>query len=279
MSPGSTTATAINEGAAAGQTTAPAFFELTGIGFDLAGRRIIDDLTIKLDVPHVYALVGPNGSGKSSLLKLLANQNAPSRGRLFYRGRDMATFGRREFARAVAYLPQFPPPADSMTVRELVALGRFPWHGPLGRFTEDDAQQTASALRRTGLLPFSDRLVDELSGGERHRAWLAMMLAQGTDCLLLDEPTAALDIAHQVEILALIRDISRERSVGVVVVLHDINMAARFCDEILALKDGEIIARGKAGEVLTAPLLETLYGIGMEDVAHPSTGLPMCYVR
>lgn len=254
-------------------------FQLSGVSFDISERRIIDDLTVTLDAPHVYALVGPNGSGKSTLMNLLAHQAAPSHGSVMYRGRDIATTARRDFARAVAYLPQFPPAADSMTVRELVALGRFPWHGPLGRYSERDARITEDALKRTDLLPFADRLVDHLSGGERHRAWLAMMLAQETSCLLLDEPTAALDIAHQIEILELIRDLSRERGMGVVIILHDINLAARYCDEILALKAGKLIARGRPQEVVSNRTLADIYGVQMEVVPHPTTNAPMCYVR
>lgn len=265
--------------AAASSAAAFPLFALSGVCFDIAGRRVLHDLNATLDVSHVFALVGPNGSGKSSLLRLLARQETPSSGRLNYRGNDITAIGRREFARSVAFLPQFPPSANSMTVRELVALGRFPWHGALGRFTAQDAEKTEEALRQTDLLGMSDRIVDMLSGGERQRVWLAMMLAQGTDCLLLDEPTSALDVAHQIEILALVRDLSRARGMGVVIVLHDINLAARYCDEILALKDGRLIARGNAEHIVTSKTLEQIYGVEMGVMANPATGLPMSYLR
>lgn len=280
MSPGSTGSSLTEAGAAAEPSAAASpLFQLEGVSFDIAERRVLDGLTVELGPAHVFALVGPNGSGKSTLLRLLARQELPSSGHIQYRGRSIAAIDRREFARSVAFLPQFPPPADAMTVRELVALGRFPWHGALGRFTDRDAGKVEDALRRTDLMRLADRIVDTLSGGERQRAWLAMMLAQDTSCLLLDEPTSALDVAHQVEILALIRELSRERRMGVVVVLHDINLAARYCDDILALKDGQFIAYGKAAEVVTGAVLEEIYGVAMGVVENPSTGLPMCYVR
>jgi iron complex transport system ATP-binding protein len=175
-------------------------------------------------------------------------------------------------------MPQFTPPAESMTVRELVGLGRFPWHGALGRFSAYDAAKVEKALEQTDLLPLAKRLVDSLSGGERQRAWLAMMLAQDTRCLLLDEPTSALDIAHQVEMLALVRELSRERGIGVVVVLHDVNMAARYCDEIIALRSGRMVARGTPDEIVDPPMLDRIYGLAMGVMPHPATGVPISYV-
>lgn len=280
MSPGNR----INTGLDSSVVTAPAvttspFYRLENVSFRIAGCSILDDLSVTLEAPHIYALVGPNGSGKSSLLRLLARQSVPSSGRLIYRGRPIKSFTPRDFARSVAFLPQFTPPAESMTVRELVALGRYPWHGALGRFSDEDAAKTEEALARTDLMPMAERLVDTLSGGERQRVWLAMMLAQGTDCLLLDEPTSALDVGHQIEILALIRALSRERRMGMVIVLHDINLAARYCDEILALRAGRLIARGRADEIVSSDVLERIYGLPMGVLPHPITGLPMSYVR
>lgn len=280
MSPGKITIATPDPSAAAETSVAASpLFGLSDVSFDIAGRRVLHGLTATLQASHMFALVGPNGSGKSSLLRLLARQEVPSAGQLDYRGRNIAGISRLEFARRVAFLPQFPPPANSMTVRELVALGRFPWHGALGRFSERDAEKTDEAIRRTDLTHMAGRIVETLSGGERQRVWLAMMLAQETDCLLLDEPTSALDVAHQIEILALIRDLSRERGMGVVIVLHDINLAARYCDEILALKSGKLIARGESRDIVTAPVLEQIYGVDMGVMPHPSTGLPMSYVR
>ena len=154
----------------------------------------------------------------------------------------------KAFARQVAYLPQQLPAAEGMTVPELVAIGRYPWHGALGRFKHQDKEKVEEAITLVGLKPFAHRLVDSLSGGERQRAWLAMMVAQDSRCLLLDEPTSALDIAHQKDVLALIQRLSREKGLTVIAVLHDLNMAARYCDQLMALRGGEMIAGRTGGD-------------------------------
>ncbi|MFO7858176.1 MAG: ATP-binding cassette domain-containing protein [Ectothiorhodospiraceae bacterium] len=217
----------------------------------------------------VHGLIGHNGSGKTTLLNLLARQQIPSSGTVWLDGTDVRRWPGRAFARRVAYLPQRLPAAENLTVRELVAFGRYPWHGLLGRATRADRQAIDRALEQTGTTPLTDRLVDTLSGGERQRAWLAMLLAQESDYLLLDEPLAALDIAHQVEVLALIRDLARDMGLGVVVVLHDINMAARYCDTLTALQGGEVIARGAPTELMQDATLKAIYGIPMQVMAHP----------
>ena len=236
-------------------------FSLEGASLAVGGRTIVWPLDLTLQAGRIYALVGPNGSGKSSLIKLLARQQAASTGTVRFHGQDVGGHFRSRLCPRVAYMPQFTPPAESMTVRELAGLGRFPWHGALGRFTGDDHAKVEAALAQTDLALFAERLVDSLSGGERQRAWLAMMLAQDTRCLLLDEPTSALDIAHQVEMLALVHKLSRERGIGVVIVLHDINMAARYCDEIIAMGSGRIVARGTPAEILDGDSLATIYGL------------------
>ncbi len=259
-------------------TATSALFDLEDVSFAIGRRVILKPLALRLRPGAVYGLVGPNGSGKSSLVKLLARQQPHSGGRILLFGKDIASHGEREFARTVAYMPQFTPPAEAMTVRELVGLGRFPWHGTLGRFTAADQAKVDEALGQTDLSIFAERLVDSLSGGERQRAWLAMMLAQDTRCLLLDEPTSALDIAHQADILALVRRLAGERGVAVVVVLHDINMAARYCDEIIALYDGRISAQGSPAEIVRPKLLADIYGVAMGTMAHPRTGEPLTYL-
>ncbi len=257
----------------------PALFELEEVGFRVPGRDLLHPLSLSLSGRCIHGLIGPNGSGKSTLIKMLAGQQAASSGVVRFGGKPVGSWGGRAFARKVAYLPQFTPAADGMTVRELVALGRFPWHGTLGRVTAADRAMVDEAITRTGMEPMAGRLVDSLSGGERQRAWLAMMLAQGTECLLLDEPTSALDVAHQVEVLALVRQLSRERDLGVVVVLHDVNMAARYCDELLALGSGRLVARGTPAEIMRPEMLQAIYGVEMGVMAHPATGEPIGYVQ
>lgn len=256
----------------------PALYELEAVGFSAAGRPILSDLSLRLEQGRIYGLVGPNGSGKSTLIRMLARQQPPGAGRIRCLGTEIARIGERDFARTVAYMPQFTPPAEGMTVRELVALGRFPWHGALGRFGAEDAAKVAEAIAETNLDAFADRLVDSLSGGERQRVWLAMMLAQDTRCLLLDEPTSALDIASQVEMLGLVRRLSRARGIGAVIVLHDINMAARVCDEILAMRGGALIAQGTPDAIMTGETLGAIYRLAMGIVPHPVTGDPIGYV-
>lgn len=253
-------------------------FELADATFRVAERVLLAPLTLTLPARRVVGLIGHNGSGKSTLVKLLARQMRASSGAVRFHGRALAAWDDRAFARKVAYLPQQIPAASGMLVRELVAFGRYPWHGPFGRFSSADRLKVAEALALTGVASFADRLVETLSGGERQRVWLAMLIAQDTECLLLDEPISALDVAHQVEVLALVHRLSRERGLGVVVVLHDVNMAARFCDEILALHGGRLIACGTPGTIMTPANLEAIYGLPMGVLPHPGTDHPMCYV-
>ncbi|WP_156921957.1 ATP-binding cassette domain-containing protein [Azorhizobium doebereinerae] len=250
-------------------------FALEGVGFAVPGRDLVKPVTLELPARRVVALIGHNGSGKSTLVKLLARQLAPSTGTLRLEGRPLADWSHRDFARKVAYLPQQVPTGEGMLVKELVALGRYPWHGALGRFGAADRAKVDEALALTGTDAMADRLVETLSGGERQRAWIAMLIAQDAECLLLDEPTSALDIAHQMEVLTLVRRLARERGLGVVVVLHDVNMASRFCDEIIALKAGAVIRRGTAADIVTPAALAEIYGVAMTVLPHPASGLPV----
>jgi len=259
---------------------APApLFELDQVGFAVAGRALLEPLTLSLPARSVVGLIGHNGSGKSTLLKMLARQQPSSFGTIRFEGRALREWSDREYARKVAYLPQQTPPAAGMLVKELVALGRYPWHGALGRFGDTDRDKVAEAMALTHIEPFADRLVDTLSGGERQRVWIAMLVAQDAECLLLDEPISALDIAHQIEVLSLVQQLARERNLGVVVVLHDVNMAARFCDEIIALHSGKLIARGAPGEIMTPAELETIYGIPMVVMPSPDRSHLISFAR
>ncbi|MCB8821825.1 ATP-binding cassette domain-containing protein [Microvirga rosea] len=258
---------------------AAVLFELDSVSFAVQDRTLLGPLSLPLQRQRVIGLVGHNGSGKSTLIKLLARQQAPTGGRISFHGKALHEWGSRSFARMVAYLPQQMPQASGLLVKELVALGRYPWHGALGRFAAADREKVLEAMNLTGIEPMAERLVDTLSGGERQRAWLAMLVAQDAECLLLDEPISALDVAHQVEVLSLVRRLSAERGLSVVVVLHDVNMAARFCDEIIALQNGRLIARGTPAEIVTPAQLQVIYGIAMDVMAHPTTGQPISFVR
>jgi iron-chelate-transporting ATPase len=227
-----------------------AAWTLEQVRFAAGGRTLLHPLDLTLDACSVTGLIGHNGSGKSTLIKLLAGQQQPASGTLSFAGKPLHAWNRREFAREVAYLPQQLPTADGMTVRELVALGRYPWHGALGRFTADDRARVEDAMAVTDVAHYAGRAVDSLSGGERQRAWLAMLIAQDCRCMLLDEPTSALDIGHQLAVLELVRTLCVSRGMTAVIVLHDVNMAARFCDHIVALCEGRLLLRERAAQVM-----------------------------
>jgi iron complex transport system ATP-binding protein len=254
-------------------------FELSQIAFAVADRQLLQPLDLTLAPHRVTGLIGHNGSGKSTLLKILARQQPPTAGTVRFEGQALRDWGDRAFARKVAYLPQQTPPASGLLVKELVALGRYPWHGALGRFGAADRAKVAEAIELTDIAPFADRLVDTLSGGERQRVWLAMLVAQDAECLLLDEPISALDVAHQIEVLSLVHRLSQSKGLGVVVVLHDINMAARFCDDIIALHSGRLIARGAPEAIMQPDQLQAIYGIPMGILANPAGGPPISYVQ
>ncbi|HWU65151.1 MAG TPA: ATP-binding cassette domain-containing protein [Ensifer sp.] len=233
---------------------------------------LLEDIAFDIAPGTCLALVGQNGSGKSTLLKLLAGQVVSPRGDIRFEGKALRDWDGRSFARRLAYLPQHLPDTSGLLVRELVAMGRYPWHGALGTFGEADRRKVSEAIEQVQLGSLADRLVDTLSGGERQRAWLAMLVAQDADCLLLDEPTSALDIGHQLEVLSLVRHLSRKRGLTVISVLHDINMAARFFDEIIGLRSGRMIACGTPTEIMTSDNLERIYGVPMEVITHGPGG-------
>jgi iron-chelate-transporting ATPase len=251
---------------------------LEEVSFEISGKVILKSLTLDFAKEGVTGLIGQNGSGKSTLMKILARQLAATSGRISFGNRPLHSWAEREFARKVAYLPQYTPLAAGLKVRELVALGRYPWHGALGRFGKVDHEKVNEALALTFTESLADRFVDTLSGGERQSVWLAMLIAQDARLLLLDEPISALDIAHQVGVLKLVRRLSLEHGVAVTVIIHDINLAARFCDSIVALKDGELIAHGPPSAFMTPERLREIYDVSMSVFARPDTGEVVAYV-
>jgi iron-chelate-transporting ATPase len=252
---------------------------LDNVSVSMAEAFLLTSLTLSVSSRGVTGLVGQNGSGKSTLLRVLARQQPPSSGTVSFDGRPLTAWRDREFARAVGFLPQHTPLAVGLTVRELVSLGRYPWHGALGRFSDADREKVDEALALTSTDGLSGRFVDTLSGGERQRAWVAMLIAQDARLLLLDEPLSALDVAHQLSVMALVRRLALERDRAVLIVLHDINLAARYCDEIIALKDGRLAARGAPDEFMTPARLEEIFDVAMDVFRHPEMGVPVAYVR
>lgn len=253
-------------------------FRLDAVSFSLAERTLLHPLTLEIPQGQMVGLIGHNGSGKSTLLKMLARQQPASAGRVLLDDKVLGEWKDRDFARQVAYLPQQLPSADSLSVRELVGFGRYPWHGLLGRFSAEDHAKVREALELTDTKRFAERMVDSLSGGERQRVWLAMLLAQNSRYLLLDEPTSALDIAHQVDVLGLVHRLSQQLGLSVIVVLHDINMAARYCDRLIALHSGRLLLDGSPVELMTEANLQAIYGLPMQVLSHPQGQQPIAVV-
>ena len=255
-----------------------AFFDVRDLAVHIGSTAILHNINLAFNEGQVTALLGHNGSGKSTLLKTLARQIPASTGDVTLEGKASKSLGARAFARIVGYLPQHPPGTDGLTVRELIALGRYPWRGPLGRYSDADYALIDQAIADTDLKPFEHRSVDTLSGGERQRAWIAMLLAQQTRCLLLDEPISALDVKHQVETLRLVQRLARQRELTVIVVLHDVDLASRFCDRLVALKAGQVVADGTPAEIMDSQILESIYSVPM-GVMERAPGQWVSYVH
>jgi len=239
-------------------------------------RPVVEGLDLAITAGTVTALVGPNGCGKSTTLKGLARLLGPSAGAVYLNGRAIRDLPAREVARELAVLPQAPAVPAAITVRELVEQGRFAHSGPLRMLRRQDHAAVAAALAETGLVPFADRPLDQLSGGERQRAWIALALAQETPTLLLDEPTTFLDIGHQLETLELVRRLNRERGKTVVMVLHDLNQAARYADRMVVMAAGRIVADGPPADVLEPELLARVFRIRATVLRDPACGAPVC---
>jgi iron complex transport system ATP-binding protein len=228
----------------------------------------IDNLEIN---PQSFTLIlGHNGSGKSSLAKLLTGQMLPDTGKVLLNDQEIKQYCSRDLAKEIGYLPQYLPKAPGLSVAELVKLGRFPWRGVLGRWRSEDKTIIAQAMQQTQIDQFAKAAVDQLSGGERQRAWIAMLLAQQAKLLILDEPTAALDLAHQYQLLNLLKQLHKEHNRGVIVILHDINLALRFADEVLAMSKGKVFYQGDVTQFADDKLLSKLFNIPLALLEHPS---------
>lgn len=237
---------------------------------------VISGLEVAVTPGTITALVGPNGSGKSTLLKTLARLLKPSGGVVLLDGKAISQMSTDAVARQLAILPQGPSAPPGITVRELVEQGRFPHVGALRMLKQQDHATITAALELTGMSDFAHRPVDGLSGGERQRAWIALTLAQDTPILLLDEPTTFLDIGHQLEVLDLVQRLNEQRQMTIVLVLHDLNQAARYAHRMVALNQGVIVADGEPSAVLTAPFLADVFNVRAHIVSDPERGTPVC---
>lgn len=238
-------------------------------------RRVVENLTAEIPEGRVTMIVGANACGKSTLLRGLSRLLKPAGGTVTLDGKDIHSRPARELARTLGLLPQHPTAPDGITVRDLVGRGRYPHQGFFRSRSEKDDAAVQRALEATATLELAGRNVDELSGGQRQRVWIAMALAQETDVLLLDEPTTYLDLAHQVEVLDLVTDLNRQRGTTVAIVLHDLNLAARYADHVIAVKAGQIVAEGASSAVITEELVRNVFGLESRVVADPVSGTPL----
>ncbi len=244
-------------------------------GYAHTRSRVLHGVSLQAHEGEVVALIGPNGSGKSTVLRVAAGVLRPSSGQVLIDGDDLARLAVKERARRMAVVPQEGPVPNGMFVREMVALGRTPYVRLLLGPTAHDRQAIEGALNAVGLRDLADRRVDELSGGERQRVILARALAQEPRMLLLDEPTANLDLHHQVAMLELVRCLTREQGLAVVAAVHDLQLAALFCDRVVLLNEGRVVSYGSPEAVLTPALLLETFGQRVVLSAHPTHGVPL----
>ncbi|MEU3913116.1 MULTISPECIES: ABC transporter ATP-binding protein [unclassified Streptomyces] len=243
------------------------------LGYDQ--RVIAENLSVEIPDHSFTVIVGPNACGKSTLLRALSRMLKPTAGRVLLDGRAITSTPAKQVARTLGLLPQSSVAPDGITVADLVARGRYPHQGLLRQWSAEDERIVLESMASTGVAELADRAVDELSGGQRQRVWIAMALAQQTPLLLLDEPTTYLDIQHQLEVLDLCAQLHEEQGRTLVAVLHDLNQAARYATHLIALRGGVVVAEGPPAEVVTAGLVEEVFGVPCRVIDDPETGTPL----
>jgi iron complex transport system ATP-binding protein len=238
-------------------------------------RVVADGLTTEIPAGRVTTIIGPNGCGKSTFLRAIARLLRPKAGHVLLDGKAITSMRTRDVAKVLGLLPQSPVAPEGLTVADLVAKGRHPHQSWLRQWSSDDETEVDAALRLTGMHELAARPVDELSGGQRQRAWISMALAQETDILLLDEPTTYLDLAHQVEVLDLVDKLHVDLERTIVMVLHDLNLAVRYSDHLIVMREGRIVASGRPEGLITAELLRDVFGLDSQVLDDPVSGRPM----
>ena len=248
---------------------------VNGLTAGYAERPVLESIDLDIAPGEITVIVGANACGKSTLLRTLSRLLPPSRGEVLLDGKSIHRLPARQLARRLGLLSQSPIAPEGITVLDLVSRGRHPHQGLFQRWTRDDDTAVLAALNATDTAALAERAVDELSGGQRQRVWIAMALAQQTDILLLDEPTTFLDINHQVEVLDLLTDLNHARGTTIVMVLHELNLAARYADVLIAMSDGQIHASGPPEQVLTREMVKEVFGLESHITPDPVTGKPM----
>ncbi|MDQ1050401.1 ABC transporter ATP-binding protein [Streptomyces sp. V4I2] len=245
-----------------------------GVTVGYGTRIVIDDLDVEIPPGVITTIIGPNGCGKSTLLRTLSRLLKPTKGTVVLDGDDIVKLKTRDVAKKLGLLPQAPVAPEGLTVSDLVARGRHPHQSWLRQWSSDDVAVVERALAMTGVSDLADRPVDSLSGGQRQRVWISMTLAQGTDLLLLDEPTTYLDLAHAVDVLDLVDDL-HESGCTVVMVLHDLNLATRYSDNLIVMREGSVLAQGHPRDVITAELLHEAFGLRAKVIDDPVGDRPL----
>ncbi|KMK75231.1 ABC transporter ATP-binding protein [Alkalihalobacillus pseudalcaliphilus] len=250
--------------------------EAQALTLNYGERNIIEDLQLEIPTGKITVLVGANGCGKSTLLRALARLMKPATGVISLDGREMKSMTTKEIARKLAVLPQGPISPEGLTVHQLVKQGRYPHQSWRKQWSKEDEWLVDEALQVTGMMPLRAKTLDSLSGGQRQRAWIAMTLAQKTDTILLDEPTTYLDLTHQIDILDLLYDLNEAEERTIVMVLHDLNLASRYADHMIAVKDKGIYVQGKPEEVVTKVMVKEVFQLDADIISDPLFGTPLC---
>ncbi|BBF43458.1 ferrichrome transport ATP-binding protein FhuC [Lachnospiraceae bacterium KM106-2] len=250
--------------------------QITDLEVGYEDKIIIDSMNLEIPKGEITMIIGSNGCGKSTLIKSVGRILKPRKGEIFINGENIKKQATKELAKKMAVLPQNPKVPAGLLVKELVAYGRFPYQSAFGSLSDYDREKIDWAMEATNVKEFADRPIDSLSGGQRQRAWIAMAIAQDTEILILDEPTTFLDMAHQLEILMLLRKLNKEYHTTIIMVLHELNNATKFATHLVGMKQGKVMFSGKPVDVITKENLKTIYGIDATLALDPTGTYPIC---